>query len=494
MEEFTDEDKQIILKHFFTNTDKPIFAIRQMPPTIQNYVYFGVSRFPNMRERFIKILQEHGVLSEVARAIQEGKNIEEVLAPVASFTAERNRDLYFNTRHGSTAEGSMVFVVSEANPIYATEDQQDFYFPMTTMELSTRYVRRFSPEHVYWDPTLMQSEFAEEFKEVVHRNFDIYTRGFEAVREVVHEQKTELPERVSVLDAIRFIIPIAAHTQVILGGNTRAVFEHFKKLLAVEDNFVRSYARQALEEISKVIPRFFENVEANMHIIERNKRLREFTCNLFKDEYKPVKEKVRLFYESPLEELVLTQIIYPFCNLPFEDVFDKVNSLTESERQEIFKLATEGRANRQNPIRGFETRPLVYEIESPFALWKDFKRNRMNLRFHQEMRGLAGWETPELVKNSSIAKEYEEAQTKTADLVERVFKKFGKLSRAVASQGCRKRYLLCMGPRQLTVLGELRTIGEGDVGYRRIASQMIQLAKDENLRLFGHIRDNYKKV
>ena len=49
-----------------------------------------------------------------------------------------------------------------------------------------------------------------------------------------------------------------------------------------------------------------------------------------------------------------------------------------------------------------------------------------------------------------------------------------------------------MGPRQLTVLGELRTSGEGDVGYRRIASKMIELAKEKNPRLFDHIKNNFK--
>ena len=116
----------------------------------------------------------------------------------------------------------------------------------------------------------------------------------------------------------------------------------------------------------------------------------------------------------------------------------------------------------------------------------------MNLRFHQDLRGLAGFDTPELVKESEIAKEYEKAQKKTSELVEKVYQKFGNLSRAIASQGSRKRYLLCMGPRQLTVLGELRTSGEGDKGYRKIASKMIELAKEKNPRLFGHIKNNFK--
>ncbi len=190
--------------------------------------------------------------------------------------------------------------------------------------------------------------------------------------------------------------------------------------------------------------------------------------------------------------MALTQIIYPFCSLPFDDVYDKISSFNESEKKQLFELATLGRGNKKNPIRGFETRHLVFEIESPWALWKDFKRNRMNLRFHQDTRGLAGFDTPELVKESEIAKEYESAQRKTSELVEKIYQKFGNMSRIVASQGCRKRYLLCMGPRQLTVLGELRTSGEGDIGYRRIASKMIELAKEKNPRLFGHIKNNFK--
>jgi hypothetical protein len=175
-------------------------------------------------------------------------------------------------------------------------------------------------------------------------------------------------------------------------------------------------------------------------------------------------------------------------------VFDKVSGFNDSERRELFDLATSGRDNRKNPVRGFETRHLVFEIETGWRLWKDFKRNRMNLRFHQDLRGLAGWETPDMIAESSIAKEYETAMKATADLMEKVYSKFGGVSRAVGAQGSRKRFLLCMGPRQLTVLGELRTCGEGDRGYRKISSEMIQLAKTANPRLFGHIKDNYKGV
>jgi thymidylate synthase ThyX len=144
-------------------------------------------------------------------------------------------------------------------------------------------------------------------------------------------------------------------------------------------------------------------------------------------------------------------------------------------------------------LRGFETKPLVFEIETAWSLWKDFKRNRMNLRFHQPMRGLSGFETPSLIKGSEIEKEYTNAMQKTSDLIEKVFQKYPALSKTVAAQGSKKRFLLCMGARQLTVLAELRTCGEGDKGYRKIASKMIELAKEKKPELFAHIQDNFKK-
>ena len=117
----------------------------------------------------------------------------------------------------------------------------------------------------------------------------------------------------------------------------------------------------------------------------------------------------------------------------------------------------------------------------------------MNLRFQQDMRGKAGYEIPELIKESQLEKGYIEAMEKTSDLIERVFQKHGSLSKTVAAQGSRKRYLMCMGARQLCVLTELRTSGEGDKGYRRIASRMIEMAKEKNPRMFAHVKDNFRK-
>jgi hypothetical protein len=485
-------DSETILNYFFTNSGKSIFAFRNMPPEIQNYMYLGVSRFPDVRKRFLKILEQRNVLEKVANNIRQSKEVEIIPKDTIQFIAERNSEIFFKWGHGSSSEGASVFVVSEKNPIFATEDQQDFYYPMTTMEFSTRYATRFDIDHVYWDPTLMKSEFSDEIKNTITKNFEIYKKGFKSAIEVASKKKSELSDKVSALDAIRFMIPISAYTTVVLGGNVRSVFEHFRKLMTIEDNFMKYFVEESLREASKVVSGYFEKIKPDEYIIERNKKLREYAVNIFKKKFKPVKKDVQLFYELPIEELTLTQIIYPFCNLPFIDIYDKISSLNNNERKKLFDLANLGRKNRRNPIRGFETRHLVFEIETGWALWKDFKRNRMNLRFHQDLRGLAGFDTPDLIKETEIAKEYEKSQKKTSELVEKVYQKFGNMSRIVATQGSRKRYLLCMGPRQLTVLGELRTSGEGDKGYRRIAGLMIELAKEKNPRPFGHIKNNYK--
>ncbi len=488
--------EEAILDYFFSNREKPIFALRNMPPAVQSYFYMGVSRFPEMRQRFIKFLQDKGCFDAVAEAVKQGSRVEEAIKPLALFAAEKNAQIYFEFGHKSAAEGSAIFFVSEDNPIYATEIQQDFFFPMTTMELSTRYSRKFSIGRVYWDPKLMKTEFAEEAKKVISRNLELYENGFETLMGRLREEreKGELPEKVSVLDSLRALIPIATYTAVVLGGNTRSVVEHFKKLLSYEDSFVQEYAKACLTEANKTMPEYFKGLNADEAVVKREQKLRKLGEELFGKKFSRVKEPVKMFYELPTEELVLAQILYPYCSLTFQEVYDKVSGFGKEEREEVFKAATEGRQNRANPTRGFETRPIVFEIESPWFLWKDFKRNRLNLRFQQEMRGLAGYDVPGLIEGSALEKDYREAMQKTSDLVERIYQKHGgSLSKTVAAQGNMKRYLLCMGARQLCVLTELRTCGEGDKGYRRIASRMIELAKEKNPMLFGHVQDNYRK-
>ena len=489
-------EEDTILQHFFTNASKPIFALRNLPAALQSYLFMGVSRFPSMRERFIKMLQEKGCAEKVAHAIKEGNKIEQALLPLTEFAAEKNKQVFFEFGHRSAAEGASLFLVSEQNPIYATEIQQDFYYPMTTMEFSTRYATKFSFDRIYFDPVLLRSEFAEEAKQTMKKNLELYQQGFETLMEKLREKsaKEELPEKISVLDSLRFLIPIAAYTSVILGGNVRAVMEHLQKLMSYNDSFIQQYATECAREAAKIFPEYFQGLKADEGIVQREKKLRAYAESAFGKKFKPVKENVKMFFDLPVEETALAQILYPYCNIPFEELFNTVSGFTQSERKQLFKIATEDRKNRQNPIRGFETRPLIFEIEAAWAMWKDFKRQRMNLRFQQEMRGLAGFDTPELIKGSVLEKEYSAAMQSTAELTEKVFQRYGgTLSKTVAAQGNRKRFLLCMGARQLTVLTELRTSGEGDKGYRRIASKMIELAKEKKPLLFEHIKDNFKK-
>ncbi len=489
------EDEEAILEYFFSNSNKPIYALKELPAAIQSYFYMGVSRFPNIRQRFIKMLRDREIFEKVAKAIKEENSVESALKPLTEFAAEKNAQIFFEFGHKSAAEGSSIFFVSEENPIYATEIQQDFYYPMTTMEYSTRYAKKFGIDRVYWDPVLMKSEFGPEAKEVISKNLELYENGFELLTQRLRDKKAkeDLPEKVSVLDSLRFLIPIASYTAVILGGNTRSSVELFSKLLSYEDSFTQQFTKNCIEEANKLMPEYFSKIKTDKAVVEREKRLRELGKQLFEKKFLPVKEKVKLFYQPPMEELALAQILYPYCSIPLETVLEKVSGFGEKEKQEVFEAATNGRENRTNPVRGFETRPLVFEIESAWAMWKDFKRNRMNLRFQQPMRGKAGFEIPELIKESEIEKDYSNAMQKTSDLAEKVFEKYGAMSRTVAAQGSNKRYLLCMGARQLTVLTELRTCGEGDKGYRKIASKMIELAQEEKPAMFAHVNDNFKK-
>ena len=488
------ENEELVLNYFFTNADKPVYALKNMPPAIQNYAYMGVSRFANLRERFVKILQDKGAFEAVVEAIKQEKSVEEALKPVSEFSAEKNKAVFFDFGHKSAGEGATIFIVSEQNPIYATGMQQDFYYPLTTMEFSTRYAKGFSLDKVYWDKELLKSEFAKEAKAVVSKNLELYEKGFDVLMERLKEkrEKEELPEKVSVLDSLRFLIPISCHTSVILGGNTRAVLEHFRKLLGYKDCFVQEYAKAGIEEATKVFPEYFQGLKADEAVLKREETLREKTKGIFGKKFSAVKENVKMFIDLEAEETALAQILYPHCNQTFEEVFEKVSSFTPGERKEIFDAANAGRENRTNPVRGFETRPLIFEVEAPWALWKDFKRGRMNLRFQQEMRGLAGYDTPELIEGSALEKDYKDAMEATSKLIEKIWEKHGQLSKTVAAQGSRKRFLMCMGVRQLTVLGELRTCGEGDKGYRKIASRMIELAKQRKPELFSHVKDNFK--
>ena len=485
--------EQAVLEYFFTNSDKPVFAMKNMPQAIQNYLYMGVSRFPGLRERFLKLLQDKQCLEKVAEAIKEGDKVEAALQPVSEFSAEKNKAVFFEFGHKSAGEGANIFIVSEENPIYGTETQQDFYFPLTTMELSTRYSKKFESERVYWDKKLMESEFGEDAKRIISQNLELYGNGFELLAERLKQrEKQELPEKVSVLDSLRFLIPIACYTTVILGGNTRAVLEHFRKLLSYEDSFVQEYAKAGMEEAKKLFPEYYSEVKADEAVVKREQGLKEYAAKAFGRKFVEVKEPVTMHFGLETEEVTLAQILYPYCNLTFKELFEKVLGFNKGERKEVFETATAGRKNRTNPIRGFAVRPIIFEVESAWAMWKDFKRNRMNLRFQQEIRGNAGFDTPELIKGSALEKDYREAMQATSELVEKVHEKYGTLSRTVAAQGNRKRYLMCMDPRQLTVLTELRTCGEGDKGYRKIASRMIELAQQEKPELFAHINDNYK--
>ncbi len=78
-------DEEAILDYFFSNQEKPIFALKNMPPAVQSYFYMGVSRFPKMRERFIKMLHGKNCFEAVARAAKQENGMEQAIKPLSEF-------------------------------------------------------------------------------------------------------------------------------------------------------------------------------------------------------------------------------------------------------------------------------------------------------------------------------------------------------------------------------------------------------------------------
>ena len=134
------EDDKTVLNFFFTNLDKPIFAVKNFHPEVWALMQARYSRSrEGLREGFLALLKED---SENFRKLKE--EIEKTQGGIESEHATK-KAIQFMERwvlgfgHSSVAEGAVVGLCLEGVSILATKVIEDNRL-CSFIEKSTRYV------------------------------------------------------------------------------------------------------------------------------------------------------------------------------------------------------------------------------------------------------------------------------------------------------------------------------------------------------------------
>src|SRR6266699_2268809 len=445
VEQFTDEERARLAPHF-TNLDRPVFGLVNLPETVKGALFARYSRYAGTLRRLF--------LDEFAESLPD--------VPVVDLSeGERAAKLYETIFLGygddSVAQLGGAHIACEWTSNLLTKILQRPRLA-AYLEQSTRYIAYDSPLDGFGYRYHRDPRFGPAYEAAMDELFATYSALLSGVSAWVDERfpaaEGESPAahrravRAKALDLVRGVLPAASLSHVGIYATGQTYEQLVLHLLAHPLAESRAYGEMLLEELQAIMPSFVSRVPRP----DRGGRWIEF-----------LRER---------NEAAATVAARLGLDEAREDVTAPSVRLLRAHGSEGELLAT--RENRRHrPGRGFETLFYRFEIVSDYGAFRDLQRHRLLTCQWQRLTPDLGADVPHEVVAAGLGGEYERALE-----VSRV--EYARLHEAGLTEEApyalclafRLRYVLELDAREALHLIELRSGREGHPSYRAVAHEL----------------------
>lgn len=487
------EEDKYLLEPFFTNLDKPVFAVTFLPPEVIGALCSRASRAKDdlriiLLNEFIKpFVQED---NEYGRSLKALIDFLHKYPIELIFSNPKGREFYIKwlAQFGddSIAQMAGAHLIYTGLSQLAIKHFEDMRIGIAPIEKSTRYVdysTKINDRYRYYiDEEL---EKIEGYRETMDNLFDTYTSLLGKYLKILKKKypgEKESLLRTKAFDVVRKLLPVSTISQVSFFGNGQAFEYLLNRSLDNKLREVRWAGKSAFEELSKVIPAFLRRVEAEgaknyrKYLSEREERVRE----VINWEKEPISsEPVKLLeYDPNGEDKVIAGLLYLELKEPYNSVLEKVKKLSSADKEKILDNVLKDRKYKYYKIpRAFENAYLRFEITMNIGAWRDLHRHRMLTQYRQRFNIYNGFDIPQELEKTGLDSEYVDAIKKAEELFKRAEKIDPDLAQYCCTLAHKVRFIQYQNLRGFFWEAELRTIPEGHPDYRNIEHEKIALFK-----------------
>jgi thymidylate synthase ThyX len=481
LEQFTEEEQAQLAPHF-TNLDRPVFALVNLPETVKGALFARYSRYAGTLRRLF--------LDEFAASLPE--------IPVVDLSeGERAAKLYETIFLGygddSVAQLGGAHIACEWTSNLLTKILQRPRLA-AYLEQSTRYIAYDAQLDGFGHRYHRDRRFGPAYEAAMDELFATYTGLLTGVSAWVDEKfpaaEGESPAahrravRAKALDLVRGVLPAASLSHVGIYATGQTYEQLVLHLLAHPLAEARAYGEMLLEELQAVMPSFVTRVPRPdrggrwiEYLRERNEAAAAVAARLGLAEAggdEAAAPSVRLLRAHGSEEELLAALLYEASAVGEEQALAAVARLSAEERTELVRdLVAERENRRHRPGRGFETLTYRFEIVSDYGAFRDLQRHRLLTCQWQRLSPDLGADVPHEVEEAGLGQDYARALETSRIEYERL-RGEGLVEEApyALCLAYRIRYVLELDAREALHLIELRSGREGHPSYRAVALQM----------------------
>ena len=481
VESFTDDERAALAPHF-TNLDRPVFALVNLPETVKGALFARYSRYPGTLRRLF--LDEFaGDVAGATVGVWDGAEGERA--------AQLYERIFLGYGDDSVAQLGGAHIACEWVSNVLTKVLQRPR-PAAYLEQSTRYLAYDAPMpdggYRYYRDAEMGPEYATAMDEL----FSIYSAALPEVAAWAAERFPRAagePEaaharaiKAKALDLLRGLLPAASLSHMGIFATGQTYEQLVLHLLAHPLPEAREYGRMVLDEVKAVMPSFVARVERPdrggdwiNYLEQRETAARDWVARLGLDRPGAADgaPSVRLLEVDGDMERLLAALLFEAAAVSEDQARIAVAALSAEQQGALLTdLVGERRNRRHRPGRGLETLRYRFEIVSDYGAFRDLQRHRMLTCQWQSLSPDLGAGVPEEVDLSGQGDAYRRALERSREEYERLVAAGLDSAPYALCLGYRIRYVLELNAREAMQLIELRSGREGHPTYRAVAHEM----------------------
>ena len=483
VEAFTEEERAI-LQQFFTNSDRPVFAIRNLPEIVKGALFARYSRTPKSLRRLF---------------LDEFWSGDDIALPGGEMGAQRAADLYdrifIEFGDDSVAQlGGAHLAVEQGSNILTK--QLEWGRLAAYLEQSTRYVPyddmpdgRF---RYYREPAVVASRHGGAYVETMDRIFSLYRDAIPLAIAGYEKRFPKQPEdtnfvyrstiRAKALDALRGMLPASTVSNTGIYATGQSFEQMLLRMRASSLHEVRAVAEMALHELNEVIPVFLQRVDQpnrggvwTDYLRETREGVEDVARDVLAGEEPEAQQPpVRLVdWDPDGEEKMVAAMLYAASDLPEQQLRDRVRKMSDDERSRVVRAYVGERANRRHkPGRALEAIGYRFDILCDYGAFRDLQRHRMCTLEWQDLTPQHGYAMQDDLGELGVSAAFTEAMDRSAELWGAIKDEMPKEAQYAVCMAYKIRFALTINARAAMHLIELRSGAQGHAAYRKIAHDM----------------------
>ncbi|HUF46996.1 MAG TPA: FAD-dependent thymidylate synthase [Vicinamibacterales bacterium] len=488
---FTTAEVATLAPHF-TNTDRRVFALVNLPETVKGALFARYSRSAKSLRRLF--LDEFA--GELAGAAPPAGG-----AGVGEARAERLYQRVFN-EYGddSVAQlGGVHLAVEDASNLLTKVLERGRL--MAYLEQSTRYIPYTERRGDHWryllPRELDEHRLRHQYVAVADAAFDAYARWIDPMRAWFERRYPKTARdsdavyrsaiRAKALDTLRGMLPAATQSNVGIYGTGQAYEAMLLRMRAHPLAEVRETADLVLVELRKVIPAFLTRVDQpdrggrwTGYLADTRARTIEVAARLAGDASgAPAGEVTLTDFDPEGEVKVVAAALYETTSLADAETMAIARKMTADDRAAVLRAYVGERTNRRHkPGRAFERTAYRFDVLTDYGAFRDLQRHRLLTLEWQPLTTRHGYTEPEAIVEAGAHDEWVRVMDRSAIVFEALAADVPAVAPYVVSMAYAVRFVMDMNAREAMHVIELRTAPAGHPAYRRVCQTMHRLIAD----------------